>query len=81
MATETQSAQAAGAAVAQPAAAEPQCRLCSGNLVYRMQRHGLLEKSLYRLFGYFPWRCNVCRKKIYLRQRFRSDEITKRYVD
>lgn len=46
-----------------------------------MQRQGLLEKSIYRLLGYFPWRCNVCRKKIYLRNRFRSDEVTKRYID
>lgn len=46
-----------------------------------MQRQGPLEKWFYTLFGYYPWRCNICRKKIFLRARFRSGDASKRYVD
>lgn len=49
--------------------------------MYRLERQGPLEKWVYSALGYFPWRCNVCRTKIYLRKRFRGDETAKRYVD
>lgn len=80
MAIETQSAPTSAAA-SLAAAIEPQCTLCSGNQVYRLERQGPLEKWVYSALGYFPWRCNVCRTKIYLRKRFRGDETAKRYVD
>lgn len=48
---------------------DPKCKLCRQTQVYRMQRMGWLENGFYSLFGYYPWRCAVCRTKIYLRNR------------
>lgn len=69
-----QSAQASKGAATQSATLTPKCRLCSETFVYRMERQGLVEKWIYSVFGYYPWRCNACRKKIYLRRRLRGDE-------
>ena len=44
------------------------CPNCSSVDYHRSVRHGGRD-LLSRLFGRFPWRCNVCRKRFYLRKR------------
>jgi ssDNA-binding Zn-finger/Zn-ribbon topoisomerase 1 len=39
-----------------------ECPKCHYANVYRMQRKGFLQTSVYPLFGYFPWECGKCRK-------------------
>jgi hypothetical protein len=39
-----------------------------------MDRFGFLEKWLFPLLGFFPWRCSTCRCKVYLRARYRRGD-------
>jgi transposase-like protein len=45
------------------------CPHCSSADYQRSVRHGGRD-FLRRLLGRFPWRCNGCRKRFYLRKRF-----------
>ena len=44
------------------------CPHCSSVDYHRSLRHGGRD-FLRRLLGKFPWRCNVCRKRFYLKKR------------
>ena len=44
------------------------CPYCSSMDHHRSLRHGGRD-FLRRLLGKFPWRCNGCRKRFYLRKR------------
>ena len=44
------------------------CPHCSSVNWHRSARHGGRD-LLRRLLGRFPWRCNVCKKRFYLRKR------------
>ena len=44
------------------------CPYCSSADCRRSVRHGWRDFRR-RLLGMFPWRCNVCRKRFYLRKR------------
>lgn len=46
-----------------------------------MQRLGWRETGLYSFLGFYPWRCAVCRTKIYLRKRARNDKKRGAQVD
>jgi DNA-directed RNA polymerase subunit RPC12/RpoP len=45
------------------------CPRCSYDRVRRVYRKGPLQKFIYPLFGYYPWRCTRCGKKLMLRLR------------
>ena len=44
------------------------CPYCASAECHRAGRRGCRDFSR-RLFGMFPWRCNVCGKRFYLRKR------------
>jgi DNA-directed RNA polymerase subunit RPC12/RpoP len=62
------------------AAAELQCVSCGSERVRRIERKGILERRLFKLFGYFPWRCATCRAKFFLKRRSREGDKPKEYV-
>ena len=45
------------------------CPCCFSVDCRRSVRHGRRD-FLRRLFGMFPWRCNGCRKRFYMKNRF-----------
>jgi hypothetical protein len=53
--------------------AEPKKRLtcprCMSDKVYRLYREGFLQKRIYSLFGFYPWRCKVCSAHMMLHRR------------
>ena len=46
-----------------------QCPECSRGEFRRTSRKGFFEKSIYSLFGYYPWKCPVCRFRTLLKSR------------
>jgi len=42
----------------------PRCndQMCNDNRMYRIRRKGFLQKLIYPLFGYYPWKCRHCEK-------------------
>ena len=48
------------------------CQKCSSNRVYRVERKGFMQKKIYPLFGYFPWRCKSCGDQVMLRKRHKD---------
>jgi len=46
-----------------------ECPECSRGEFRRTTRKGFLEKSIYSLFGYYPWKCPVCRFRTLLKSR------------
>lgn len=45
------------------------CPDCGRPKMRRMTRLGFLQEKLWPLFGYYPWKCRVCRKTRMLRYR------------
>ncbi len=45
------------------------CPKCQSHRMHRIRREGFLRVNLAPLFGYFPWRCSVCRTERLLRTR------------
>ena len=37
-----------------------QCPGCGENRLFRIQRKGFLQRRIYALFGYYPWKCRRC---------------------
>ena len=35
----------------------------------RMERVGLLEQKICPIFGYYPWECSGCRKRVLMKDR------------
>lgn len=79
MATETINGQTSPS-TSIPKATAARCKLCGGERIHRMHRHGWRERVLFPLFGYFPWRCSTCRSKMLLKRRERDDNQRKHYV-
>ena len=48
------------------------CRKCGSDRVYRVEREGFMQEKIYPLFGYYPWRCKICRVHVMLRKRKRA---------
>jgi hypothetical protein len=45
------------------------CSTCHSRKMRRIMRKGFLRVKLAPLFGYYPWRCSVCRKEELLKVR------------
>lgn len=45
------------------------CPYCKRGGIRRTGRHGVAEKFVYSLLGYFPWWCSKCKTRSMLRQR------------
>jgi hypothetical protein len=43
------------------------CSHCESHEFRRLNRMGFFEKNVLARFGYFPWECVLCRRKVYLR--------------
>ena len=48
------------------------CQVCGSHKVRRIFRKGYMQKKIYPVFGYFPWRCLSCGKRVMLRKRHRN---------
>jgi hypothetical protein len=46
-----------------------ECPKCQSDRMHRIKREGLLRVTLAPLFGFFPWRCSVCRTERLIRTR------------
>jgi len=46
-----------------------QCIKCQFGKLSRTKRVGLLEGNFLPFFGYFPWICSTCKKRVLLRDR------------
>jgi predicted RNA-binding Zn-ribbon protein involved in translation (DUF1610 family) len=47
------------------------CPACGGDRMYRLERKGIIQKSIYPFFGFFPWQCKECGNEVMLRKRNR----------
>ena len=57
------------------------CPRCGSDRSRRVERKKFLEKNIYPIFGYFPWRCGRCRAKFFLKKRKRNrDPKSQDYV-
>ena len=45
------------------------CDECGSDKVHRIFRKGFLQKRIYPLFGFYPWRCKGCGLCLMLRKR------------
>jgi hypothetical protein len=45
------------------------CKNCGANDMVRRKRKSFLEKSIYPLFGYYPWVCQTCKQTVLLKAR------------
>jgi hypothetical protein len=48
------------------------CRCCGSDRVYRLFREGFLQKKIYPMFGFYPWRCRTCATTMMLQKRKRA---------
>jgi hypothetical protein len=48
---------------------EVMCRFCRSGRVYRIYREGFLQRRIYPLFGFYPWRCRTCKTSVMLHKR------------
>ena len=46
-------------------AASPVCKRCGNNRFERLQRIGLLQRTILPFFNLYPWRCAICNKLTY----------------
>jgi hypothetical protein len=45
------------------------CPKCQSHRMHRIPRKGFLRTALAPIFGFYPWRCSVCRTEKLLRTR------------
>jgi hypothetical protein len=43
------------------------CNRCQGTAFRRVNREGFLQQVVYPYFGFYPWECVMCRRKVYFR--------------
>ncbi|MGB0065472.1 MAG: hypothetical protein WBP85_13570 [Terracidiphilus sp.] len=48
------------------------CRKCGSGKVHRIHRDGFVQKMIYPLLGYYPWRCTRCGTLVMLQKRHRA---------
>jgi hypothetical protein len=46
---------------------EKVCNRCKGRSFRRVNREGFLQRAVYSYFGFYPWECVMCRRKVYYR--------------
>jgi hypothetical protein len=49
------------------------CPRCGIDYLRRMSRSGFLQRVIYPIFGYYPWRCRVCRGSYMIKKRGKVD--------
>ena len=50
-----------------------QCTRCNmDGKLSRTRRNGFLEEHIFSLFGYYPWLCSGCKRRILLKKRNNS---------
>jgi len=54
-----------------------QCEKCARGELRRTARKGFLEQHIYARFGYYPWKCPVCKCRKLLKNR--GQRSTDRY--
>ncbi|MGA2339944.1 MAG: hypothetical protein ABSF75_08615 [Terracidiphilus sp.] len=47
------------------------CPACRSDWMYRAERRGILQKSVFPYFGLYPWHCKGCGAEVMLRKRYR----------
>jgi predicted RNA-binding Zn-ribbon protein involved in translation (DUF1610 family) len=52
------------------------CPNCGGDRTYRIERRGLLRRSVFPIFGLYPWVCKGCGREALLRKRNRRRRRT-----
>jgi hypothetical protein len=50
------------------------CDDCGSDEVYRLVRRSFLERRIYPLFGFYPWRCKGCGLRLMMRKRRMAKE-------
>lgn len=38
------------------------CKFCQSTDIFRIARHGFLQRKVYKIFGLYPWECPHCRR-------------------
>jgi hypothetical protein len=51
-----------------------ECPNCQYEEIERSKRRGFVEKRIYSLFGFYPWRCVGCGWRFFIRARYKSSE-------
>ena len=46
-----------------------ECPRCGGHSLKRKPRTGILQRRIFSLFGYYPWKCSRCGGSFLLRMR------------
>jgi transposase-like protein len=46
-----------------------ECPRCGGNYLKRKRRQSFLERRVFSLFGYYPWKCSMCGGSFQLKKR------------
>ena len=54
------------------------CPACRGDRMYRMERKGIIQKTIFSRFGFFPWQCKECGVEVMLQKRNRRRGRNKR---
>jgi predicted RNA-binding Zn-ribbon protein involved in translation (DUF1610 family) len=47
------------------------CPSCGSDLMYRLERSGVIQRWVNPLFGFYPWQCKACGAEVMLRKRHR----------
>ena len=47
------------------------CPKCQYEGIERSKRKSFLERNIYSLFGYYPWRCQGCYHRFFIRVRYK----------
>ena len=58
-----------------------QCPECGCQHLSRLPRKGYLERTIYPLFGYFPWECVRCGVPFMLKKRYKRKQARVRPAD
>jgi DNA-directed RNA polymerase subunit RPC12/RpoP len=57
------------------------CQKCGSGRVYRVEREGFMQERIYPLFGYYPWRCELCGVYMMLKKRNRARTRTIKHIE
>ena len=48
------------------------CPICQHDEIERSKRRGFIERGIYSLFGYYPWRCGGCGERFFIKVRYKK---------
>ncbi len=54
------------------------CSVCKRGTMRRSTRHGVKERLLWSLLGFFPWRCRMCKHRELLHDRGSEADLAMR---